>query len=399
MANQITLDESSNRYTRLLRYLTDYIFTVKVENGKAVETYHGPGCVAVTGYTQNDFQANPDLWHSMVHINDKEAVLEHAEKAISGIEPQPLEHRIIHRDGTLRWVRNSIVLSKNEEGKVLYYDGLINNITDRKKAEHLAESKQRQLIQADKMVALGTMISSIAHEINNPNNFILLNTRFLQKVWDDLKPIVKEYYKENFDLVIAGFPFEESKTKIGQALDGIVTGAMRIKRITNSLTDFAKKDSGQLDHDVDINLAVENAILLTGNTIKKATSKFSVNYNNLLPLIKGNPQQLEQVVINLITNACQSLDDKEKSISIDIGMNYGKNSIYILVQDEGVGIDEENLKNVFNPFFTTRRDTGGTGLGLYVSYNIVKSHNGELNINSIKNVGTSCEVILPISGV
>ena len=99
MANQITLDESSRRYTRLLRYLTDYIYTVKVENGKAVETYHGPGCVAVTGYTSNDFQEDPDLWHSMVHINDKEAVfIDHAEKALSGIESFPIEHRIIHRD-------------------------------------------------------------------------------------------------------------------------------------------------------------------------------------------------------------------------------------------------------------------------------------------------------------
>jgi PAS domain S-box-containing protein len=398
MANQITLDESSSRYTRLLRYLTDYIYTVKVENGKAVETYHGPGCVAVTGYTSSDFQEDPDLWHSMVHINDKEAVLDHAEKALSGIEPFPLEHRIIHRDGTLRWVRNSIVLSKDEKGNVLYYDGLINNITDRKRAEHLADLKQRQLIQADKMVALGTMVSGIAHEINNPNNFILLNTRYLQKVWEDLKPIVNEYFKENSDLVIAGFPFEESKTKIIQTLDGIVTGAMRIKRITNSLTDFAKKDTGQLNHDVDINIVVENAILLTGNTIKKSTDNFSVNYNKQLPLIKGNPQQLEQVVINLITNACQSLNDKNKTISVDIGMNYGKNSIYILVQDEGIGIDNDNLKNIFNPFFTTKRDSGGTGLGLYVTYNIVKSHNGELNVSSIKNVGTSCEVILPING-
>ena len=141
---------------------------------------------------------------------------------------------------------------------------------------------------------------------------------------------------------------------------------MRIKRITNSLTDFAKKDTGQLNHDVDINLVVENAILLTGNTIKKSTDRFSVNYNKQLPSIKSNPQQLEQVVINLITNACQSLNDKNKAISVDIGMNYDKNSIYILVQDEGIGIDNDNLKNIFNPFFTTKRDSGGTGLGLYV---------------------------------
>lgn len=398
MENQkITLYESEQRYNRLLRYLTDYIYTVTIENDKAVGTYHGPGCFTVTGYKSEDYEADPELWYRMVHEDDKEAVLEQAQKALAGVDAQPLEHRIIHFDGTIRWVRNSIVLSKDENGKVLYYDGLINDITERKKVEHLAATKQQQLIQADKMVALGTMVTGIAHEINNPNNFILLNARFLQKVWDDLLPVLREYFLQHEDFVIAGFPVSKSKEKTIQSLDGIINGALRIQKITKSLTNFARNDSGELDHQVDVNNVVENAILLTGNVIKNSTDNFSIHYNKELPKIKGNPQRLEQVIINLINNSCQSLENKNQKISVELIRRDDGKSISVIIQDEGAGIGKENLKYIFDPFFTTKRNTGGTGLGLYISYNIVKSHGGELNINSEKGKGTRCEIILPIN--
>lgn len=391
------LDESEQRYNRLLRFLTDYIYTVKIENNKVVDTYHGPGCVTVTGYTSEDYLADPDLWYRMVHEEDKAAVLEQANKSLAGTETKPLEHRIIHRNGTLRYVRNSIVLSKDHKGKILYYDGLINDITERKKAEQLAAIKQMQLIQADKMVALGTMVTGIAHEINNPTNFILLNARFLQKVWDDLRPVLKEFIEQHEDFVIAGFPVGRTGEKIPQSLNGLVEGALRIQKITKSLTNFARSDAGEFDHAVNINNVLENAILLTGNVIKNSTDNFLIHYNNDLPQIKGNFQQLEQVIINLINNACQSLENKSQKISIDVGSHDDNNSIFVKVADEGSGIEKGNLKFIFDPFFTTKRNTGGTGLGLYVSYNIVKSHGGELIISSEKGKGTVCEMILPIS--
>ena len=119
---KINLGTSENRYDRLIRYLTDYIYTVRIENGKAVETHHGPGCFAVTGYTSENYASDPDLWHRMVHNEDKAVVLQRAEQAIQGIDLKPLEHRIIHQDGSIRWVRNSIVLYKDDKGKVISFD-------------------------------------------------------------------------------------------------------------------------------------------------------------------------------------------------------------------------------------------------------------------------------------
>ncbi len=383
------------RYYRLIHYLTDYIYTVKIEKGKAIDTYHGPGCYAITGYTSEDYVKNPELWYKMVHSDDRAAVLDQAVRALTGKDVEPLEHRIIHRDGFIRWVRNTIVLSKDKNGNVLYYDGLINDITDLKVAELLAASKQNQLIQADKMVALGTMVSGIAHEINNPNNFILLNAQFLQKVWNDIQPILKEYYENQGDFVIAGIPYGNAKDKMEKSIESILDGTMRIQKITRSLTDFARKDSGELDQEVDLNKVVEGAIIITQNLTKKSTDKFLVNYNRSTPLIRGNMQQLEQVLINLISNACQSLTNKNQYIIISVLHDGEKNTATIEIKDEGTGIDEENLKYIFDPFFTTKRNSGGTGLGLYISYNIVKSHGGELILKSIKGRGTTFQIVLP----
>ncbi len=383
------------RYYRLIHYLTDYIYTVKIEKGKAIDTYHGPGCYAITGYTSEDYVKNPELWYKMVHSDDRAAVLDQAVRALTGKDVEPLEHRIIHRDGFIRWVRNTIVLSKDKNGNVLYYDGLINDITDLKVAELLAASKQNQLIQADKMVALGTMVSGIAHEINNPNNFILLNAQFLQKVWNDIQPILKEYYENQGDFFIAGIPYGSAKDKMEKSIESILDGTMRIQKITRSLTDFARKDSGELDQEVDLNKVVEGAIIITQNLTKKSTDKFLVNYNRSTPLIRGNMQQLEQVLINLISNACQSLTNKNQYIIISVLHDDEKNTATIEIKDEGTGIDEENLKYIFDPFFTTKRNSGGTGLGLYISYNIVKSHGGELILKSIKGKGTTFQIVLP----
>jgi PAS domain S-box-containing protein len=389
--------EEEQRYNRLLRYLTDYIYTVHVEKNKVVYTYHGPGCVAVTGYTSDDLHEDADLWHSMVHEDDKAAVLERADRALKGIEVEPLEHRIIHRDGTVRWVRSSIVLSKDGNGNLLYYDGLINDITELKKAQQRTETKQRQLIQADKMVSLGTMVTGIAHEISNPTNFVLLNARFLQKAWDDIFPVIKEYADRHEDYIIAGYSADRAKDNISQSTEGIVNGALRIQKITKSLTNFARSDAGEINHAVDINTVTANAVMLTGNIIKNSTDHFSVNYNKSLPIIKGNPQQLEQVLINLISNACQSLRSKEEAISVDLKSGEDEKSISIVISDEGAGIEKDHLKHIFDPFFTTKRDSGGTGLGLYVSYKIIEGHMGDLIITSEKNKGTTCEVILPIN--
>jgi diguanylate cyclase (GGDEF)-like protein/PAS domain S-box-containing protein len=148
------LRESERRYRRITEAITDYIYTVHIEGGKAVDTRHGPGCMAVTGYTEEEFAADPYLWIRMVAVEDRKAVEDHARRALAGEEAPALEHRIIRKDGIERWVRNTPVPRRDEQGRLQAYDGLIQDITDRKRAEKaLQESEELYRVLAEKSFA------------------------------------------------------------------------------------------------------------------------------------------------------------------------------------------------------------------------------------------------------
>lgn len=127
--------ESEARYRLLLESLSDYVYTVQIENGRPVATSHGPGCVAVTGYTSDEYSANPSLWYLMIHEEDRQAVMEQADAVLSRKSAYPLEHRIIHKDGRMRWIKNTPVPRIDQQGHLIAYDGLASDITDLKQAE------------------------------------------------------------------------------------------------------------------------------------------------------------------------------------------------------------------------------------------------------------------------
>lgn len=131
------LGESELRYRRLLSATTDYIYSVKVEDGRSGATAHGPGCLAVTGYTSAEFAADPYLWYRVIHEEDRPAVLAHADRILAGALPAPLEHRLVHKQGGVRWIRNTPIPHRDAQGRLIGYDGLISDITSRKHAELL----------------------------------------------------------------------------------------------------------------------------------------------------------------------------------------------------------------------------------------------------------------------
>jgi len=134
---ELALRQSEERYRRLLESVTDYVYTVRVQGGVPIATSHGVNCVAVTGYTAEEYQQNPLLWLAMVPEEDRPAVLEQAQRLLSGDAADPIEHRIVHKDGSIRYVRNTPVVHRDASGAVASYDGIINDITERKRAEEL----------------------------------------------------------------------------------------------------------------------------------------------------------------------------------------------------------------------------------------------------------------------
>jgi PAS domain S-box-containing protein len=142
---------SEERYRRLLASATDYVYTVEIKDGRPVATSHGPGCEAVTGYAPEEYAAEPYLWHRMVYEEDKASVTKQAGRVLSGEGGLPLDHRIIHKDGSIRWVRNTPVPRYDDHGRLVAYDGLITDITERKQAEETlreSEEKYRALFEA-----------------------------------------------------------------------------------------------------------------------------------------------------------------------------------------------------------------------------------------------------------
>src|SRR5512139_1858919 len=139
---QWALQQSEERYRRLLEATTDYIYVVEVNAGRSGATRHGPGCESVTGYTPAEFANDPNLWFRIIHEQDRPAVLTQIDRTLQNMVPPPLEHRLIHKSGEIRWVENTHIPRRNAQGWLTGYDGLIKDITRRKRAEERLETER-----------------------------------------------------------------------------------------------------------------------------------------------------------------------------------------------------------------------------------------------------------------
>jgi PAS domain S-box-containing protein len=302
-------------------------------------------------------------------------------------------------DGTFllddRWFKITLDPLYDENGTVIGAVHILNDITERRKAEEVAKKHHHQLLQADKMISLGILASGMAHEINNPNNSIMLNVSVLQKAWNSIIPVLEEFQKERGHLRVGGMTYEKMKKKMPSIFSGVLESSKKIQRIVNDLKYFSGKDVISLKSQVDMESVVKSAISLTSNMIHKSTRHFKAVYEKNLPNVMANFQNLEQVIINLIQNACQALDNPGNGIFITTTCDRKSREIVTNVKDEGIGIPEKDLKYIMEPFFTSKRSSGGTGLGLYMSSKIISDHGGTIQFFSRLGKGTTVEVRLP----
>ncbi|MCU0242569.1 MAG: PAS domain S-box protein, partial [Vicinamibacteria bacterium] len=202
---ETALRESEERYRRITVAVTDYIYSVKIENGRAVETHHGPGCVSVTGFSSEEFAEDPYLWYRMLPAEDCGRVEEQAERLTRGEDCPPIEHRIVRKDGELRWVRNTPVLHNDPDGRLQSYDGLIRDITERKQAEMALRESQQNLTRILETSPVGIVIVDVGGQItfaNSTAEMILGLTR------DDLK--TQTYNSPDWQITrIDSQPFQE----------------------------------------------------------------------------------------------------------------------------------------------------------------------------------------------
>ncbi len=266
---------------------------------------------------------------------------------------------------------------------------------------------QSNLVESEKMASLGQLTAGIAHEINNPINFVSANIRPLKMDFLEIKGLIKKLdeldsngglssgvkelnsYKQDIDV---WYLIEE----IDQLLNGIEIGASRTTQIIKGLRNFSRLDESNWKL-ADIHEGLENTLLLLNSKLKDKITLIK-DYDPDLPLVECFPGKLNQVFMNIIVNAIQAINAHKscENPSISIATRKKGEFVEILIKDTGAGMEKEIVSKIFEPFYTTKPIGEGTGLGLSISYGIIEQHSGKITVNSKKNQGTEISIMLPL---
>ncbi len=265
----------------------------------------------------------------------------------------------------------------------------IADITEEKRFE-------RQLIKSEKMASLGILVSSIAHEINNPNNFVSFNIPILQDYLTQLIQIADEYAETRPGLELFHMTYPEFRTDVFKLVENIQHGSSRISTFVANLREFSQSNGSRRKVWLELPAVVEKVISICRSQVKKRVKHFELSIPADQPPIYADEYSLEQVLLNLIVNAAQAADKPEAFIrlSASSGGCWRDHSI-ISVTDNGCGMDERTTARIFDPFFTTKSASEGTGLGLYVCHNLVQSLGGRIEVQSQPGIGSTFSVFLP----
>jgi len=386
------LEESEKKYRTILANIEDGYFEVDLAGNL---TFFNPILCRYLGYSKDELLGKNN--REFMSKEQAKTAYETFNKVFrTGKTQWAQDWEFIRKDGTRGFFEATVTLIRDDKGNPLGFRCFGRDTSERKKAEQELRQHQEQLYQAGKMVALGTLVSGVAHDINNPNNFIMLNIPLLKEAWEGAMPILEEYYEENGDFIVGGMNFSEMRERIPKLFAGLMDGSQRIQQIVDDLKNFVRKGSRNMTESVDINQVIRSAVSLVSPMIKKSTHRFSITYGENLPLLTGNFHRLEQVIINLIQNACQALPDRRRGVEISTFYDRQDHRITIKIKDQGIGIPRESLPHITSTFFSTKFESGGLGLGLSISTQIIEEHGGRINFSSELDKGTTVVVLLPV---
>jgi PAS domain S-box-containing protein len=271
----------------------------------------------------------------------------------------------------------------------------IIRITDRTRQRLM----ERELIQSEKLVALGLLISGIVHEINNPNNFISFNIPILRDYLREILPVLDEHAAKVPHFEVQGMPYAEFRTDVMKLLENVEHGSTRINTTVAKLKEFSRKKDQKGARPILPTGVVERAIAICHTQIRKTVKTFDVQVQQDMPEMVSDPDAIEQTLINLLINAAQAADKPDSHIRLDVRRGAsGKESLVLEVEDNGCGMDAGTAARVFDPFFTTKEEGMGTGLGLYISKNLLESVGGSISVQSERGRGATFRVVIPDLG-
>lgn len=345
------------------------------------------------GHPPQSFQPTLQDFYRQVHPDDRDRI----RQIFSNLREKALTHdyRIIRTDGELRYMRGTVTPFYSGGKDIQRVFGISMDITEQKLAERTAEQQQKQLLRADKLASLGTMVAGVAHEINNPNHLIQMNAELLESFTHDLLGLLDDYLgDERQSLVFNGMPIDEIITTTPELLADIKASSRRIDRIVKDLKNFARPRDNAEMLPVDLNQVIDKTRTLLSSTLDKRNIQLEYDLAPNLPAVLGDSQQLEQVLVNLVTNALDAVDGDDARVMVRTSSDHGQ--VICEVIDNGCGISPDNLRHIFDPFFTTKQERGGTGLGLSISFRLIREHGGQLEVVSQPGAGTTMRITLPV---
>jgi PAS domain S-box-containing protein len=356
---------SEERYQRITNAITDYVYRVRVNPAGGLETWHSPGCLAVTGYQPEEFANDPHLWIRMVAAEDAPRVEEQLRTIKAGQHPPPLDHRIIHKNGSVRWVRNTFVPNPSDPGAGLIYEGLLQDITEHKEAEAEKARLEAQLHESHRMESLGVLAAGVAHNLNNVLAIIMGSASLREQLTTE--PADREAYRN-----------------IGKA-------CQRGRDVVKSMLSFAKP-ALSLWAPFDLHAILEELRSLLESTTRN-TIAISVSLAHEPLWVNGDASNIHQVLLNICLNSINAMPTGG-ILAFRTAILEG-DWVEVSVEDNGTGMTPDVLARALEPFFTTGTGGRGLGLGLSMTYGIVQAHGGTLNIASQPGIGTTVRLRFP----
>lgn len=353
---ELQLKESEQLFRTIADFTYDWEYWADV-NGKMI--YSSPACQRITGYPPEAFQQDPELRLKIVHPDDCDRLERHFAKEAHDEQVYSFDFRILTADGRERWIGHICQPVYAADGSPLGRRTSNRDVTDRVQAA-------RNLLHSERLATIGRLVASLAHEINNPLQMISTNLE-----------LVMDY----------PLPAEERLTYLKAAREGID----QLKHISAGILDFTRQRQMTL-MPTSLPETLRQALALAGEELKKAGIHTRLELESHLPVINAVPEQLRQVFLNLILNA---IDQMPHGGEITIRGQAAGGQVLLSFGDTGDGIPADKMDYLFDPFFTTK--TGGTGLGLAVSQNIIEHHGGKISAANREEGGAEFIITLPIS--
>ncbi len=288
-------------------------------------------------------------------------------------------------------------------------DELEHTLNDLRTTHNQLQQAQTQLVEAEKMASLGQLTAGIAHEINNPINFVSSNISPLKQDVNELHELIqkvknlpaqadKDHAIQEIDRYLDDIDAPYLFNEIQELLSGIEEGANRTKDIVVGLRNFSRLDEEEFK-ETDIHQGIDSTLTLLNSRMKR---RITVHRDyHPLPLVQCLPGKLNQVFMNILTNAIQAIEGKgeifiaTRNISASNGL-HPVDKVSISIRDTGIGMEEGVRKRIFDPFFTTKDVGQGTGLGLSISYGIIEQHHGHIDVKSTPGEGTTFCIYIPV---